>query len=286
MPQMATIRRCFGPLAFGWVLLAGCQPQPALAPLSAPRFPDDAGADDDDAGADDDDAGADDDDAGADDDDTGANGCPPAMARVEDEGGFCIDRFEAALELLVGPAWEARTPYGPLSAGEVVRAIPADGAVPQGYVSGEEAASACAEAGKRLCTSSEWLAACRGPAGLTWPYGAGHLDGACNDSYPGTHPVVDLFGSTDVWDSASMNDPGINQQPDTVEPGGAHASCVSAWGVYDLHGNLHEWVDDPAGTFRGGFYADAAINGPGCTYVTTAHAVSYHDYSTGFRCCV
>ena len=34
-----------------------------------------------------------------------------------------------------------------------------------------------------------------------------------------------------------------------------------------------------------GFYADAKLNGPGCTYATTAHEFTYHDYSTGFRCC-
>ena len=52
-----------------------------------------------------------------------------------------------------------------------------------------------------------------------------------------------------------------------------------------MHGNLHEWVADVDGTFRGGFYADAVLNGTGCLYRTTAHAASYHDYSTGFRCC-
>ena len=55
--------------------------------------------------------------------------------------------------------------------------------------------------------------------------------------------------------------------------------------VVDLHGNLHEWISDPDGTFKGGFYADASINGSGCSYTTTAHSMSYHDYSTGFRCC-
>jgi hypothetical protein len=35
----------------------------------------------------------------------------------------------------------------------------------------------------------------------------------------------------------------------------------------------------------GGFFVDAKLNGPGCTYRTTAHAKTYHDYSTGFRCC-
>mgnify|MGYP001949009428 CR=1 FL=1 len=55
--------------------------------------------------------------------------------------------------------------------------------------------------------------------------------------------------------------------------------------TYDLHGNLHEWIADPAGTFKGGFYVDAVINGSGCAYTTTAHTFDYHDYSTGFRCC-
>jgi formylglycine-generating enzyme required for sulfatase activity len=82
-----------------------------------------------------------------------------------------------------------------------------------------------------------------------------------------------------------MNDPGINQQPSTVAKGGAFSTCVTADGLYDLHGNLHEWVADPSGIFRGGFYADGSTNGPGCLYKTTAHAPGYHDYSTGFRCC-
>ena len=39
-----------------------------------------------------------------------------------------------------------------------VRAVPAQGAVPQAYLSGLEAEAACVAAGKRLCTSGEWLA--------------------------------------------------------------------------------------------------------------------------------
>ena len=50
-------------------------------------------------------------------------------------------------------------------------------------------------------------------------------------------------------------------------------------------GNLHEWTADPSGTFRGGFYVDTTINGPGCLYATTAHDTGHWDYSTGFRCC-
>ena len=158
--------------------------------------------------------------------------------------------------------------------------------VPQGYISGDEAEAACAASGKRLCTSEEWLSACRGPDDWLYPYGAEHIEGACNDAYAGGHPVVDYFGTSEgVWDTEHMNDPGINQQDGTVASGGEHADCVGPVGAWDLHGNLHEWVADSEGTFRGGFYADGSINGPGCTYSTTAHSRDYHDYSTGFRCC-
>ena len=208
-------------------------------------------------------------------------GCPLHMVPVD---AFCIDRYEAALEELLDGEWRPASPYSLVGA-RVVRAVPAAGVPPQGYISGVEAAAACREAGKRLCTTSEWLAACRGPTNTIWPYGNAYAEGACNDRYAG-HPVIDFFGmSTGIWDAAHLNDPGINQQPNSLARGGEHAQCVSAYGAFDLHGNLHEWVDDAAGTFRGGFYADGERNGQGCLYVTTAHAFGYHDYSTGFRCC-
>jgi len=206
---------------------------------------------------------------------------------VELDEATCIDAYEAALEEQdADGGWSARSPYLTVE-GAVVRAVPAAGSPPQGYISGDEAAEACEAAGKRLCTSEEWLAACRGPDDHTWPYGDTWESGACNDDYQGSHPVVDYFGTSHgIWDTAHMNDPGINQQPDSLAAGGAHSRCASDIGAFDLHGNLHEWVADAEGVFRGGFYADAEINGPGCTYVTTAHAPSYHDYSTGFRCCL
>lgn len=209
--------------------------------------------------------------------------CPDGMVAVE--GAFCIDAWEGRLEEWDGGAWVPASPYLTVDGRTVRAAVPAPDEVPQGYISGREAADACAEAGKHLCSTDEWLAACEGPSGSTWPYGDTYEEGACNDVYEGGHPVIDYFGTDDVWDMEHMNDPGINQQPNTVARGGEFAACISDWGAYDLHGNLHEWVDDPDGTFRGGFYADAEINGPGCTYRTTAHELGYHDYSTGFRCC-
>lgn len=212
-----------------------------------------------------------------------ASPCPPDMVLVDDT--FCIDLTEAALEELIDATWTAFSPYQTVD-GHDVRAVSGLGRIPQAYLSGDEAEAACERAGKRLCSSEEWVLACEGPDGFTWPYGNTYDAATCNVTYPHGHPVVNLFGTNvGVWDGVSMNDPRINQQPDTVDEGGANPGCVSAWGTFDQHGNLHEWVSDADGTFRGGFYADAAINGAGCGYRTTAHGRSYHDYSTGFRCC-
>lgn len=218
--------------------------------------------------------------------DTGApdDGCPDGTVPVSET--VCMDQVEAALQEWDGSGWVDASPYQTVGTRRV-RAVVRPGEPPQAYISGDQAAEACAESGKRLCSSVEWLAACQGPEGWTYPYGDTYVDGACHDTYVGTHPVVDYFGTDEgVWDGAHMNDPGIDQQPGTLAPAGSYPACVSAWGVLDLHGNLHEWVDDADGVFRGGFFADAVLNGPGCTYRTTAHTRTYHDYSTGFRCCV
>jgi formylglycine-generating enzyme required for sulfatase activity len=82
-----------------------------------------------------------------------------------------------------------------------------------------------------------------------------------------------------------MIDPRLNQLEGTLARTGDHPDCTNEYGVYDMMGNLHEWVDDPDGTFQGGYYLDTHLNGDGCMYQTTAHPTSHYDYSTGFRCC-
>ena len=207
------------------------------------------------------------------------------MTLVDGPGTSCIDRWEAHVEVELGPGWTPHSPYDDLD-GETnpYRAVSAGGVVPQGYISGAQAAIACATAGKRLCTPTEYRTACRGPSNLVWPYGNTRVAGACNEGRA-KHPVIELFGAGTPFDSVHMNDPQLNQLPDSLAKTGEHTACESENGAFDLAGNLHEWVDDPGGTFLGGFYVDAVLNGPGCTYTTTAHAMSYHDYSTGFRCC-
>ncbi len=85
-----------------------------------------------------------------------------------------------------------------------------------------------------------------------------------------------------------MNDPRLNQLPLGLARTGEFRRCSNRFGVHDMVGNVHEWIEAHHGTlgvFRGGFYADAHQNGDGCGYTTRAHSPNYHDYSTGFRCC-
>ncbi len=223
-----------------------------------------------------------------------AGPCSEGMALVTygDGGVVCVDRFEAATVVVAPDGGTAPHPYDqPVDAvgnGLTIAAVVADGIKPQGYVSEVQAASACANAGKRLCTLAEWLGACQGPNGFTYPYGDTYIAGACNEGRA-TNPVNDCFGSGNVFTYANMNSSCCDDQPNTVAPGGSFKQCVSPFGVYDLHGNLHEWIDATTssgnGIFKGGFFVDAKLNGAGCLYTTTAHATSYHDYSTGFRCC-
>jgi len=201
----------------------------------------------------------------------GDPGCPAGMARI---AAFCVDRHEASIE--------GASPHHPPPAG--ARALSVRGAIPQGHISQLAAGAACATAGKRLCTDDEWLRACRGAANRTYPYGDTRAPGVCNDARA-QHPAVELYGTTASWIFSHLDSPCFGQLANGLAPTGDHAGCVSADGAFDMMGNLHEWTANPAGTFRGGFFVDTALNGDGCQYATTAHDTSYRDYSTGFRCC-
>jgi hypothetical protein len=217
------------------------------------------------------------------------DGCPAEMVlQRSGDQRFCIDRYEAALVQL-GVSGTVPWPSDRPPDGVDVRAVVAVGIRPQGYISQAQAQKACQRAGKRLCKEAEWEFACRGASNTTYPYGQTYKKGACNEGRP-RNPVNDCFGDgPGVFTYENMNDPCCVKWPDTVAKGGAFGECRTPLGVFDLHGNLHEWVDTVTfsgnGVFRGGFFVDAKINGTGCGYRTSAHRPSYHDYSTGFRCC-
>jgi hypothetical protein len=224
--------------------------------------------------------------------------CPSDMVLVGLAGGparggaYCVDRYEASLVEIRANEKDRPWPYyEALPAGVVVRAVSASGVFPQGYISGLQARSACERSGKRLCKPDEWKNACMGPKRTVFPYGNRREIGRCNDN--GRSAM--RFFNPDLDDKpehrwkwghgGNMIDPRLNQLEGTLARTGERAGCTNEYGVYDMVGNLHEWVDDPDGTFQGGYYLDTHLNGDGCYYRTTAHPESHYDYSTGFRCC-
>lgn len=212
--------------------------------------------------------------------------CLAGMASVK--GEYCIDRYEASADVVDarGRTLRKHSPYHTQKPAERLAARSRRGVVPQAYLSQVEAAAACENAGKRLCTDQEWLTACKGKSPTLYPYGDERVDGRCNDA--GVSPLRLLHGADDslsTFGMDAMNDPRLNQVKGSVARTGRFSRCRSSYGTYDMVGNLHEWTANPGGAFRGGYYLDNHLNGDGCGYLTTAHDTKYHDYSIGFRCC-
>jgi formylglycine-generating enzyme required for sulfatase activity len=225
-------------------------------------------------------------------------------------GPTCVDPFEAYLvEITSDGEPKAHAHTDRPRKGNRYRAVSALGALPQGYISRVEAKAACEDAGKRLCTKREWQRACRGKGGARYPYGHSGKREACNTGKK--HLLTELFKKPTggLKYDEHFNSPELNATEGYLAPGGAYSGCVNEVGTYDMVGNLHEWVSDTVndelmaaleqedvprrdqpwqvgnGVFMGGFYSTTSEHGPGCTFVTVAHEPTYHDYSTGFRCC-
>ncbi|HWA75790.1 MAG TPA: SUMF1/EgtB/PvdO family nonheme iron enzyme [Polyangiaceae bacterium] len=240
----------------------------------------------------------------------GSGRCPPEM--VDIRGEFCIDRYE--ISLIDAHSGEPLSPhYHPTRAQTAasfaryrgrerpgtpsvpepppfqLQADPAPlarsraGVIPQGYLSGEVAAAACGAAGKRLCSLSEWLTACRGEQNRKYPYGEQYSEGACN-VFREAHPAAVLHGDA----SREHLDPRLGlvsgEKGPLLRVTGATPSCRSQWGsdaAFDMVGNLDEWVSE--GGFVGGFFARATREG--CDARVASHPPQYFDYSLGTRCC-
>jgi sulfatase modifying factor 1 len=248
-----------------------------------------------------------------------ARPCPTEMVHV---GRYCIDRYEVSL--VDKGTGATLSPYYPpepsmlkftydrwqvlkFSVGdESVRQMPLPeisrfqrglkytamatslpGAVPQAYLSYHSAKRACAAAGKRLCSPAEWDQACKGEGNTAFPYGPTYQPQPCNVGKQ-LHPAAILHGLS----SSGHLDPRLNllllnaEEP-VLRVTGASQACASRWGndaVFDMVGNLDEWVEDEKGAFRGGFYARKITNG--CAAQITNHSTTYFDYTTGARCCL
>jgi len=166
---------------------------------------------------------------------------------------YCIDRYES-----------------PNRAGAIA-------AVMTSWTDGKKA---CAALGKRLCTESEWTLACEGPRRLAFPYGYTRDATACPiDKRSPRVNEARLFSRR----SAAAEVARLDQR----EPSGRRKRCVSEYGVYDLTGNVDEWVVNERGrpyksSLKGGNWGEYRN---ACRPVTRGHDERFYYYQTGFRCC-
>jgi len=158
------------------------------------------------------------------------------------------------------------------------------GALPAYMASWYEAKSSCESIGKRLCTDTEWTLACEGPERQPYPYGDGYERDAlaCNVDKPYIWPHPEK-----VFDPKTRDEE--LARLDQREPSGSRTSCVSPYGVYDMVGNVDEWVVNASqgghpyvSGLKGGYWGPVRTR---CRPMTTGHSETFRYYQIGFRCC-
>lgn len=124
------------------------------------------------------------------------------------------------------------------------------GTTPQGNVSFDKAKQICETQGKRLCTAEEWQWACGGLEGYSYPYGHHFDDSRCN-----------------------------TRGTERVEPSGMRGKCIGKFGLFDMVGNIFEWVvgTDGKPMLMGGPYSKCQTVSPGMTGEAKPQI--------GLRCC-
>jgi hypothetical protein len=143
-----------------------------------------------------------------------------------------------------------------------------------------QAAATCESEGKRLCKDTEWTLACEGSERLPYPYGTKRDSNACNIDKP--HPDV----NEKALGNPATRDAEVNRLWQG-ETSGSRSQCVSSYGVFDMTGNVDEWVvNESAKPFKsgskGGYWGPVRDR---CRPMTTVHGEDFQFYQLGFRCC-
>ena len=212
--------------------------------------------------------------------DTGPVQCPEDMVPVN--GTFCMDRYEAS-----------RPDATEVSPGEDnSMATSRLNVLPWYPVTKSTAAGACALAGKRLCTPSEFQTSCSGTGSTVYSYGDSYDPVICNgiDTYCmcGSGSACEGVSPCPYPHCYNMPPDGQSQPANgcgswmSAEPTGSFDQCHSDYGAVDINGNVWELVDDGSetGQFRGGAY--------NCIDSELLHRcdhIAINILAKGFRCC-
>ncbi len=125
----------------------------------------------------------------------------------------------------------------------------------------------CKAQGKRLCTEAEWEKACKGTKGFEYPYGNKLDQQKCNTGHKEGDKLV----------------------KGRVAKTGSYKDCVNDYGVYDMSGNVWEWVadyynpDNRSFVLRGGSYSSSPL-ATRCAMRREGIAFMRRK-DIGFRCC-
>ena len=160
------------------------------------------------------------------------------------------------------------------------------GEVPALLISWTDAKKECEKVGKRLCSEDEFNLACEGEQMLPYTYGYVRDPQKCSIDKPYRKRERRLLKY-----AACMKDAACKAHLEMLDQrvaAGSYPECVSPFGVYDLNGNINEWVVRPNQKYpdrsglKGGWWGP--VRGR-CRPTVGFHKEEDYGYEEGFRCC-
>jgi formylglycine-generating enzyme required for sulfatase activity len=132
------------------------------------------------------------------------------------------------------------------------------------------------------------MRACNGASARPYPYGGSYQASRCNDTKQWKPPKWEKLARYPN-DTATAEADRLYQ----ADPSGTRESCVSEDGVFDLTGNVAEWVRRTyptqknyshviKGCFWSGCFHTREVS---CAFKNPAHPGDFRSYEVGFRCC-